>query len=644
MNRFGVDGWLILDERCDHRFEANPMKFDKSSRLSELTDIEAVPLNGDPRVAVKPTPSEVAITLSTEILICGGGLGGVAAAMAAAASGARVCLLEETEWLGGQATSQGVSAPDEHSWIESFGGTRTYQEFRAAIRDHYAPKMHPPEDDEIPLNPGNCWVSALAFEPRVAVGVIGAILEPYCLDGRLQIMRRTKAYACHRAEDRIVSVDAMNLESGVGTRFLVRHVIDATEMGDLLPLAGLPYRLGAESQDETGEPHAPQAASRTCVQGCTYPFILEKSPTVEEPCPAPVGYARFRDEQPYSLRINIHGKADSWRQYAMFEQLPGTCGSVWEYRRLIAGDQFLEPRNDLSMINWPGNDYFSRSLLDLEAEELAEALQEAKRLSLGLAHWFQTEVPPPAGQSLSLRTDLMGTSDGLSKFPYIREARRIIPLKTIVEQNVRADQHEGVRSQAHEDAVGIGHYALDVHDTCDGAPGYYVATKPFQIPLGALIPAGLDNFLAGGKNFGVTHITNGCYRLHPVEWNVGEVAGLLAAFSLETALAPAQIWADELQRRRFQMRCLKQGIPGSWLIDVPPDHPAFIDIHLLVLLAGPPSDADLAFDPAASVSPELSARWTRVIEAAYPGFAAPHASGDREEFARAVRRHLETYF
>ncbi|MGG2474547.1 FAD-dependent oxidoreductase, partial [Rhizobium sp. BR5] len=34
------------------------------------------------------------------------------------------------------------------------------------------------------------------------------------------------------------------------------------------------------------------------------------------------------------------------------------------------------------------------------------------------------------------------------------------------------------------------------------------------------------------KNIGTTHITNGCYRLHPVEWNIGEVAGMLAAYCL----------------------------------------------------------------------------------------------------------------
>src|SRR3712207_8972640 len=48
---------------------------------------------------------------------------------------------------------------------------------------------------------------------------------------------------------------------------------------------------------------------------------------------------------------------------------------------------------------------------------------------------------------------------------------------------------------------------------------------PFQVPLGAMIPVRVNNLIAGCKNIGTTHVTNGCYRLHPVEWTIGEAAG-----------------------------------------------------------------------------------------------------------------------
>ena len=83
--------------------------------------------------------------LETDVAIIGGGLGGVAAALAAISGGARVVLSEETDWLGGQLTSQGVSAPDEHALIEQFGGTVRYNALRARVRRHYCERYGAPE-------------------------------------------------------------------------------------------------------------------------------------------------------------------------------------------------------------------------------------------------------------------------------------------------------------------------------------------------------------------------------------------------------------------------------------------------------------------------------------------------------------------
>ena len=62
--------------------------------------------------------------MNFDVLIVGGSAGGTAAAMAAAEAGASVCLIEETDWLGGQLTAQGVCTPDEQQHIETFGGTQ----------------------------------------------------------------------------------------------------------------------------------------------------------------------------------------------------------------------------------------------------------------------------------------------------------------------------------------------------------------------------------------------------------------------------------------------------------------------------------------------------------------------------------------
>lgn len=105
-------------------------------------------------------------------------------------------------------------------------------------------------------------------------------------------------------------------------------------------------------------------------------------------------------------------------------------------------------------------------------------------------------------------------------------------------------------------------------------------TRPFQIATGALIPVGITNLLAAAKNIGTTHITNGCYRLHPVEWNIGEAAGVLAAESLRNGFTPRLIWSDQSRLRAYQLRLLEEGVPLAWLLDVPPSHQSFVSKHL----------------------------------------------------------------
>ena len=89
----------------------------------------------------------------------------------------------------------------------------------------------------------------------------------------------------------------------------------------------------------------------------------------------------------------------------------------------------------------------------------------------------------------------MGTADGFSQYPYIRESRRIEARKTIVEQEVAAPHQPHARAAPFSDSVGVGWYAIDIHGQATDVV-YTAPTKPFQIPLGALVSRHLDNLLA----------------------------------------------------------------------------------------------------------------------------------------------------
>jgi hypothetical protein len=107
-------------------------------------------------------------------------------------------------------------------------------------------------------------------------------------------------------------------------------------------------------------------------------------------------------------------------------------------------------------------------------------------------------------------------------------------------------------------------YRIDLHPSTGGDNYIDVASCPFEIPLGALLPRRVTNLLPASKNIGTTHITNGSYRLHPVEWNVGEVAGLLADFCLSRGVPPRAVRDTPGLLADFQDRLTGNGVELRW--------------------------------------------------------------------------------
>jgi hypothetical protein len=172
---------------------------------------------------------------------------------------------------------------------------------------------------------------------------------------------------------------------------------------------------------------------------------------------------------------------------------------------------------------------------------------------------MQTEAPRHDGgygyPGLRLRQDVVGTCDGLAKSVYVREARRIQAEFTVLEEHVGVEQRRQAgldRAERFVDSVGVGSYRIDLHPSTALRTYVDISSFPFQIPLGALLPQRVENLLPACKNLGVTHITNGCYRLHPVEWTLGEAAGAVAAQALIWGLTPRQIRGTPARLAEFQ--------------------------------------------------------------------------------------------
>lgn len=527
--------------------------------------------------------------LQSDLVIIGGSLGGCAAALSALRNGLKVIMTEETDWIGGQLTSQGVP-PDEHKHIESHGANRSYRQFRNAIRDYYRKHYRLTEQalNDPYFNPGRGSVSRLCCEPKVALNVLQQLFQPYINSGQLNLLLHSMATSVSVTSDNIDSVEITSLLDGERLTLVGKHFIDATETGELLPLAKMEWITGAESAEMTGELHAARQADPNNQQAFTVCFALDYQPDADHRIDKPDEYDFWREftpnltpawsgklldlsySHPRTLQPKLLGFDPSGKPM-------GSTLNLWNYRRIIDQRQFLPGQfsSDISLINWPQNDYFLGHLLHADRAHIAQEIERAKQLSLSLLYWLQTEAPRPDGgfgfQGLRLRRDVMGTEDGLAKAPYIRESRRIVAEFTVLESHVGKQQRSkmysdqrGLRAEQFEDSVGVGSYPIDIHPTTAGDNYIDFETFDFQIPLGSLLPIRIENLLPACKNIGTTHLTSGCYRLHPVEWGIGEAAGCLSAYALQQKITLRAVRSDTNHLGRFQQFIRSQGVETHW--------------------------------------------------------------------------------
>ena len=527
--------------------------------------------------------------LRVDVAVIGGGLGGVAAALAASEGGRTVLLTEESAWIGGQLTSQAVP-PDEHPWIEQFGCTARYRLLRDSLREYYR-RWYPlslAARSQPFLNPGLGTVSNLCVEPRVGVAVLEGMLAAGRSSGRLSVLLEHGPVAATSDGDRVTSVTLAD-PGGEQATVVASYFLDATETGELLSLAGVEHVTGAEARADTGEPHAPESAQPLNMQAVSWCFAVDHVASGDHVIDRPERYAFWREHVPRGwtggpqlsltapvprtlepLTRTFTPSPDDAAETVVDHRTVGGDHELWAFRRIADRRTFVPGHlgSDVTLVNWPMIDYLEGPVYGVDHAEAKRHLSGARELSLSFLYWLQTEAPRPDGGTgypgLRLRGDLVGTVDGLAMRPYIRESRRIRALYTVVEQDLALDLRPDGRAVQYDDSVGVGSYRIDLHPSTGGDPYIDIASCPFQIPLGALVPVRVENLLPAAKNIGTTHITNGCYRLHPVEWNVGEVAGALAAFCVEHRSTPRQVCEATSLRESFQERLVREGVETGW--------------------------------------------------------------------------------
>ncbi|MGP8102122.1 MAG: FAD-dependent oxidoreductase [Candidatus Cybelea sp.] len=563
-----------------------------------------------------------------DVVIVGASFGGVAAALAAADEGASVALFEETDWVGGQATSQGVTRWDEASAAvtESTGSPRSYRDLRDLIRAEYAGVRSAMGLEQEHFNPGFAGVGpsfatsdgqraghSFAADPQVVRRVLMRLLDAAGISLTFGA-RILKANVNDGAIQSLTVITPNGSDEITG-----RVYLDATDLGDLLWFSGAAWVIGAEAKSDTGEDQAEATAQPGWIQPITVPIALTRQDSgPPSAIPKPANYDYIRIHQGFT---NVDGDIST-----VFESA-GSGDTVWNYRQFIDPLNFNDGRPARTTINLGSNDYLARAIPGGPpySSQDAAIVQEAREVSIAYLYYLQNDVPRDDGsgtgyKNLAIDTTAFGTEDGTAPSPYIRESRRLATAhRRVVQSDIDYSVHP-LRARNFPDSCGIGNYTADVHrgwysafrdQNCKpvkakaetpniGTEYRNVRTSPFQVPLGALIPKELNNLVAACKNIGATHITSGAYRVHPVEWAIGEAAGVLASFCNSERLTPGDVVVSDDLTVAYQRRLLARGTPIFWWSDVrfERDRRAFAAIQLLGVRGVFQGDGEtLAFDP-----------------------------------------------
>ena len=516
---------------------------------------------------------------TADVLIIGGGVGGVAAAEALARRGISVIIAEPTSVLGGQLTAQMVPVPDENSHIEKQPGpsTKSWRELREAVRARCAalPNVKPANSKNI----GQCWVSRVSAPPQIWADAIGERLAG--LNGpqglRHVYFRHVLRSVGKLANGKINYADLVDLDTGRITRVGARYLLDATEDGSVLDIAGLPTITGQEAATDYNEKHAPEEARSDWVQSFTYCFAVQYRPNAPyEIVEKPAEYEYFKSLGEYTLDYVYSERGIV--TYKVFEPVKGGGGPFWTYRRLLAASSFVggtSPDGDIALMNWRGNDFHDEPYLNQTPSEQARILERGKAFAQGFLYWLQTECPRDdetgvgyPEMQLMRPPDFPGVGDdGFALHPYVRESRRLKAQFMLTENHMGTDAFpEGAKWGAEfPDSVGCALYAVDIHPT-RGEPPLLVTALPYQLPLGAfLTTSGPVNVLPAAKNFGATRLASASARMHPTEWLAGEVAGSLAAFCIKRDLDdPSQVRNTPELLQAFQADLHSAGVALSW--------------------------------------------------------------------------------
>jgi hypothetical protein len=448
--------------------------------------------------------------LKTEVLVIGGTASGISAGIQSARLGVNTLVVEETPWLGGMLTSAGVPAFDGNNAMPA----GLFGEFRQHLYDYYGGANA--------VSTG--WVSNTLFEPHIGDSIFKSMARKEQL---LTVKYNYQFKSVIKNGTTITGAEFYEINTGAKLLVKAKRVIDATELGDGLASAKVPYDLGMESNDITGE-QVNLAGANDIIQDITYVGILKDYGSPQPLIARPINYDS----------TEFDGSNTSFYKDTSRKRPSVDAKKMLEYGKLP---------NNKYMLNWPiyGNDIYL-NVVEKTPKQREALLEQAKQQTLRFVYFIQKDL---GFNHLALADDEFPTKDKLALYPYHRESRRMHGMVRMLVQHI--SKPFDTPQPLYTTGIAVGDYPVDHHHKKNSAAPQHLEFFPvpsFNIPLGSLIPASLNNFIVAEKSISVSNIVNGTTRLQPCVMQIGQAAGLLAALSSKNNIDPKNISVRQVQQ------------------------------------------------------------------------------------------------
>ncbi|MEO7143320.1 MAG: FAD-dependent oxidoreductase [Bryobacteraceae bacterium] len=492
----------------------------------------------------------------TDVIVVSASSAGMGAAIAAGRAGVRVALIEETPVLGGL-LANGLSNTD----LRSPGGSSgVFEEFRLRSKKYY--HEHFPDDPSFQLIP--FAREGFRYEPHVADEIFKQMAAE--IPSMHVYYRRVVTRVLERG-NRVTGVVTEDADGKNPITFLAPVTIDATQEGDLLPLAGAQFRLGREARSQE-EPHAGNiymtlqgeifgsGAGDDKIQAYALLItIKDYGPGADKTIAKPPHYdpKNYAPEQP---------KTTFWYRGGM---LPNHKAEVNE---MLDGSDAV----DLADLN--------RDYINGNRASRHRVWEKYRDYSLGYLYFRQTVM---GEKNLGLPDDEFTDNGNVPYILYVREGRRLEGVYMFNERD--AIRIPGsARPPLQKDSIAVGDWSIDSHPVSRDTEGYiylsgsadrYKIGAPYQAPYGVMVPNKVDGLLVP-MAVSATHVGFQVLRLEPIRVSMGQAAGDAAALCVKRGIQPRHVPVAELQRM-----LLDQGNALYYYTDVPPARADFKAIQRL---------------------------------------------------------------